>query len=339
MSKAWLASWSLSWRVAMDRRGCLASPVHTDGIMAIPSPADHLRLALAPVPLTPLIGRERELALAAGAHAPPRCPPPDPDRPRRHRQDPPRPRPRRRARRGLRRRRPLCPAGRGRDADLVAATVARAVGLGEAGDAPVQDSLAAALRQAEMLLVLDNFEHVLAAAPLVTDLLAVCPRLKILVTSRVLLRVAGEHALPVPPLALPDPGSARPRSTTLARIRGDAALRAARPGGGSVLRADGRQRAARSRRSAAGWTACPWPSSWSPRASPTCRCRRCGSGWNGGCRCSPAGAAIGHPRLQTMRDAIAWSHDLLTPERAGPLPAPGGLRRRLHPGGGRRGGG
>ncbi len=87
--------------------------------------------------------------------------------------------------------------------DLVATTVARAAGLAESSDTPVQDSLAAALHQAEMLLVLDNFEHVLAAAPLVSDLMALCPRLKVLVTSRVLLRVTGEHALPVPPLACP----------------------------------------------------------------------------------------------------------------------------------------
>ena len=58
------------------------------------------------------------------------------------------------------------------DPDLVATTVARAAGVVEAGDTPVQDSLAAALRQAETLLVLDNFEHVLAAAPLVSDLMA-----------------------------------------------------------------------------------------------------------------------------------------------------------------------
>ena len=92
------------------------------------------------------------------------------------------------------------------DPELVATTVARAAGVVEAGDTPVQDSLAAALRRAETLLVLDNFEHVLAAAPLVSDLMALCPRLKVLVTSRVLLRVTGEYALPVPPLTLPDLG-------------------------------------------------------------------------------------------------------------------------------------
>ena len=120
------------------------------------------------------------------------------------------------------------------DPDLVATTVARAAGVVEAGDTPVQDSLAAALRQAETLLVLDNFEHVLAAAPLVSDLMALCPRLKVLVTSRVLLRVTGEYALPVPPLALPDPGAPCP-DRRLDALRGGATVRPARPGGEPVL--------------------------------------------------------------------------------------------------------
>ncbi len=93
-----------------------------------------------------------------------------------------------------------------RDAGLVATAVARAVGLQDAGEVAVQDRLATVLRDAERLLVLDNFEHVVAAAPLLSDLLAACPRLKILVTSRMLARVEGEHALPIPPLAVPDPG-------------------------------------------------------------------------------------------------------------------------------------
>jgi predicted ATPase len=54
------------------------------------------------------------------------------------------------------------------------------------------------------LLVLDNFEHLLDAAPVVTDLLGRSPRLVVLVTSRAALRVAGEHDVPVPPLAVPD---------------------------------------------------------------------------------------------------------------------------------------
>jgi predicted ATPase/DNA-binding CsgD family transcriptional regulator len=98
------------------------------------------------------------------------------------------------------------------DPGLVPATVARAIGLHDAGDAPIQRTLATALRHTDTLLALDNFEQVAAAAPLVSDLLAVCPRLKLLVTSRVLLRVDGEHALPVPPLALPGLEAASPQS-------------------------------------------------------------------------------------------------------------------------------
>jgi len=71
----------------------------------------------------------------------------------------------------------------------------------------MHDAMTSVLQAAEMLLVVDNFEHVLAAAPVLTGLLASCPRLTILVTSRVLLRVAGEQALAIPPLTLPDPQS------------------------------------------------------------------------------------------------------------------------------------
>jgi predicted ATPase len=64
--------------------------------------------------------------------------------------------------------------------------------------------LADALGDKSLLLVLDNFEHVAAAAPLLADLLAACPRLTALVTSRVVLHLSGEREFPVPPLALPD---------------------------------------------------------------------------------------------------------------------------------------
>lgn len=90
------------------------------------------------------------------------------------------------------------------DASLVAAAIAGHLGLPEPGSVDARSALVAGLRDARLLLVLDNFEHVMGAAPLVSDLLRCCPRIKVLVTSRSLLRVGGEHALPVPPLALPD---------------------------------------------------------------------------------------------------------------------------------------
>jgi predicted ATPase len=71
------------------------------------------------------------------------------------------------------------------------------------GRRPVLEALKDALRPQRALLLLDNFEHVLAAAPEVVALLTACPELAVLATSRAPLRVSGEHQLAVPPLELP----------------------------------------------------------------------------------------------------------------------------------------
>ncbi|HEX6552282.1 MAG TPA: LuxR C-terminal-related transcriptional regulator [Ktedonobacteraceae bacterium] len=89
------------------------------------------------------------------------------------------------------------------DAALVLPTLVQALGL-QSSRAPLE-LLQAALWEQQLLLVLDNFEQVAAAAPLLIDLLAVCSRLTLLVTSREVLHVRGEHVFEVPPLALPDP--------------------------------------------------------------------------------------------------------------------------------------
>jgi len=98
------------------------------------------------------------------------------------------------------------------DAGLVLAAIARGLGLrGEPNQSAqdLLDTLKDALRDTSALLLLDTFEHVVAAAPQVADLLAACPGLKVLVTSRIALRVRGEKRYAVTPLALP-PGAHGP---------------------------------------------------------------------------------------------------------------------------------
>ncbi|HEU0001925.1 MAG TPA: tetratricopeptide repeat protein [Ktedonobacteraceae bacterium] len=102
------------------------------------------------------------------------------------------------------------------DPSLVVATIARALSIKETGDRALLDLLKAYLMDKRLLLLLDNFEQVLPVAPSLSDLLTGCPDLKILVTSRAALHVRGEHEFPVPPLALPDL-AALPENETLSQ--------------------------------------------------------------------------------------------------------------------------
>lgn len=89
---------------------------------------------------------------------------------------------------------------------LAASQVATVLGIGEEPDRPVAATLVDALRDRQMLLILDTCEHVVnAIADLVHDLVASCPRLRLLATSREPLRVRGETVWRVPPLSLPGP--------------------------------------------------------------------------------------------------------------------------------------
>ena len=90
------------------------------------------------------------------------------------------------------------------DASLVASVIAQTLGVRDVAGRPLLESLQDHLHDKHALLLLDNFEQVIAAATLVADLLAACPHLTILVTSREILHLRGEKELPVPPLALPD---------------------------------------------------------------------------------------------------------------------------------------
>ena len=99
------------------------------------------------------------------------------------------------------------------DPDMIASVIVQTLGIREAGgQSPLEilkENLQDSLR-GPMLLVLDNFEQLLPAAPTVAELLAIGSNLKILVTSRAALHVYGEHEFPVPPLALPDAQSRPP---------------------------------------------------------------------------------------------------------------------------------
>jgi predicted ATPase/class 3 adenylate cyclase len=96
------------------------------------------------------------------------------------------------------------------DPTLVAPTIARTLGVTESGDQPPEELLKSYLRDRQTLLMLDNFEHILASAPLLDALLSAAPNLKVLATSRIPLRLYGEHEFLVPPLSLPDPQSLPP---------------------------------------------------------------------------------------------------------------------------------
>jgi non-specific serine/threonine protein kinase len=91
------------------------------------------------------------------------------------------------------------------DPALVANAIASAVGVNEVPGQPVLEALKRALGDRNLLLVIDNFEHLLPAAPLVSELLAATTRLRVLATSREALHLYGEHEYAVPLMELPDP--------------------------------------------------------------------------------------------------------------------------------------
>jgi len=193
--------------------------------------------------------------------------------------------------------------------DLVPLAIGRALGLQEGGNRPLADALEEYLRPKDMLLVLDNFEHVLPAATFVAELLRTAPRLRLLVTSRAPLHLRAEHEYPVPPLALPStdvlpPLSALAQCAAVAlfveraqSVKPDFALTEtnARAVAEICTRLDGlplsiELAAARSK--------------LLPPQAMLARLGRRLPLLIGGARDLPA-------RQQTLRGAIAWSHDLL----------------------------
>ena len=91
------------------------------------------------------------------------------------------------------------------DTTLVASAIADDLGVRATGSKSLMDALTTYLREQRLLLVLDNFEHLLAGAPIVSELLERCPSLSVITTSRVRLNLSGEREVQVTPLALPAP--------------------------------------------------------------------------------------------------------------------------------------
>ena len=111
----------------------------------------------------------------------------------------------------------LAPVG---NPDLVLSSIAQGIGLRDVGDRPLLDRLRSHLENARVLLLLDNFEHLIAAAPVVARILQATVALRIVVTSRAPLHVSGEQEFEVPPLRVPDPQGA-----TVAAVAGCESVR------------------------------------------------------------------------------------------------------------------
>jgi serine/threonine-protein kinase PknK len=203
---------------------------------------------------------------------------------------------------------PLAPIG---DPALVPWAIAQELDVRDHGGRPLLDVLRTAIGDRKLLVVMDNFEHLLPAAPVVADLLVASPRLKVLATSRELLHVSGEHAFVVPTLGLPD--ASKPMSTTeLAESHAISlfVVRAKEANPDFVLTDANADAVAAICRSVDGLPLAIELSAarvqfLSPkelRAQLTNRLPLL----TGGRRDAP-------DRLQTMRNAIAWSYDLLSP--------------------------
>ena len=112
---------------------------------------------------------------------------------------------------------------------LVTNAIAGAIGVNEIQGQPLIDTLKQVLRESHLLLILDNFEHLLPAAAQVSELLAAAPQLVVLATSREPLHLYGEQEYTVPPLELPDPEQLDPQAS--GRLRIHCPVRAAGAGG------------------------------------------------------------------------------------------------------------
>ena len=227
------------------------------------------------------------------------------------------------------------------DPDLVVPTIAAVLGVREVTGQPLLQTLSTFLAPKRLLLVLDNCERVLAAAADIVTLLAASPGLSVLATSREPLHVRGEREFPLlPPLPLPASLAPRASGRGLGASPGGRALRGAGHRGPADLRPDGGQRRAAVAAICQRLDGLPLAIELAaarvnvlPPAALLARLERRLPFLTGGGRDLPA-------RQRTMRDAIAWSYDLLHPDeqalfdgsRSSPEGSPGRGGGRGHSG-------
>jgi non-specific serine/threonine protein kinase len=193
---------------------------------------------------------------------------------------------------------------------LVGSVIAQALGVAEAPGVPVLEQLKTLLRERSLLLVLDNFEQVMHAAPIVAELLKHCRKLKALVTSRIALRLSGEQEYAVPPLALPPDVGGAHEIDTLADYSAVALFieraRAAKPGF-SLTRENAAAVAELCSRLDGLPLTIELAAARIKLLTPQAMLARLGARLDllkGGPRDLP-------PRHQTLRQAMAWSYELL----------------------------
>jgi predicted ATPase/DNA-binding CsgD family transcriptional regulator len=204
---------------------------------------------------------------------------------------------------------PLAPIS---DPNLVPSAIIAPLGVREAGDEPLIERLKAVLRNKRLLLVLDNFEHVIEASPIVADVLETCPGVTVLVTSRVRLRISGERELPIAPLGLaaPDRHSSAADVATSDAVRLFVARAEAVHPDFALTPENAVDVAEICRRLDGLPLAIELAAARVKVLPPSALLARLDHRLpllTGGGRDVPA-------RQQTMRNAIAWSHDLLSPE-------------------------
>ena len=197
-----------------------------------------------------------------------------------------------------------------RDAGHVAALLASAVGVRELADRSFTEQVRAVAEGTHALLLVDNFEHLLPAAPVIVELLSACPNVTMLVTSRERLRVSGEWDVPVPPLACPNPdrlpGLEQVASAPAVRLFVERA-KAANPNF-ALAESNAAAVVAICHRLDGLPLALELAAARGPHLPPAALLARLARRLpllTGGPRDAPS-------RLQTMRDAIGWSHDLLS---------------------------